>query len=138
MKRDIIYLFIITFLATTVVLFFNEELKRNYEKGYNTRQVEIMDAIEEADGWCSESIERGDGTVGYVIDSKITLVDFNLEENRFNERIVYQCKRAHKTDTGSPYPKFGWTPDPIWIGGSRCECLMFPMRTKELLEQYNN
>lgn len=115
-----IIVFLVAILSTT-----NQALKRNYEKGYNDRQAEIMDAIEEVDGWCSDSIERGNGTTGYVIDSKITLVDFTTEENLFNERIVYKCKRAYGTETGSPYPKFGWSADPIWIGNSRCDCIHF-------------
>ena len=124
MKRDIIYIFAITFLLA-ILSTTTEEFKRNYEEGYNDRQAEIMDAIKEADGWCSDSIERGGGTTGYVIDDKITLVDFDLKENLFNQRIVYKCKRAYGTEVGSPYPKFGWSADPVWIGSSRCECIEF-------------
>ena len=125
MNRDISYIIIIVWLLT-IMLTANTKLKKiDYEKGYNDRQAEIMDAIKEADKWCSDSIERGNGTTGYVIDSKITLVDFTLKENRFNERIIYKCKRAYGTETGSLYPKFGWSADPIWIGNNRCECIEF-------------
>ena len=114
-------------IAWIIVLlkFPNGLLEAEYQKGYDARQTEIMDAIKEADGWCSNSIERGDGTTGYVIDSKITLVNFDLKENRFNQRIVYKCRRAYGTETGSPYPNVGWSADPVWIGNSRCECIDF-------------
>lgn len=128
---DIIY--IITIIGLLAILSTtNKELERNYEKGYNTRQAEIMDAIKEADGWCEDDIKSGHRTSGYMVDSKITLIDFTTEENRFNERISFKCQRDYENQGDGeglhvPYPKSSWNVDAIWIGNSRCECIDFDL-----------
>lgn len=87
MKRDIIYIFIISFLAITV-LSFNEELKRNYEKGYDTRQAEITNYIEGLEDSCkSRSIDKRHY---YVVISERILNDKRTVNNSL-PGISYHC-----------------------------------------------
>ena len=88
MKRDIIYIYIIFFLVITL-LSFNKELKRNYEKGYNDRQVEITNYIEELENNCkSRDIDERHYYV--VISEKI--LNRERTTDNFLPAISYHCK----------------------------------------------
>lgn len=88
MKRDIIYIFIIVFLAITV-LSFNEELKRNYERGYDTRQAEITNYIEELEVNCKN--RDIDERHYYVVISEEILNEKRTSDN-YLPGISYHCK----------------------------------------------
>ena len=98
----------------------NQELKRNYEKGYNDRQAEIMQTLKNADNQCNMTTSGKRSTGGVMIDEDIKLMPQYTEDNRkqnYYSNIVYQCRTER-----------GFSVDAIWIGNSRCECITFGLK----------